>query len=99
MEEMLGTLMLIYEILSGVGGIIQITLVLLRRTNNILLVLAMILDAVSLSGLSCGHILNGEPFYAFLGLFTIAIDVAFILYIFYREEHPKEAKETKNTTK
>ena len=88
--EMLGTLMSIYEVLSGVGGVIQIALILLRRTNNILLILAMLLDAISLSGMSCGFAISGEPLFAILSLGAIFLDVAFILYIVYREEHPKE---------
>ena len=90
MVETLGTLMIIYEVLSAVGGVIQIALVILRRTNNVLLILAMILDAISLSGMSTGLILKGEPLNAGLSLGAILLDVAFIMYIVYREEHPKE---------
>ncbi|MBR3052212.1 hypothetical protein IKG60_01145 [Candidatus Saccharibacteria bacterium] len=92
MMENLGTLMTVYEIVSGVGSFLQIALVVLKRPNNILLIFGLLLDVVSLSGMSCGHILSGKPLFAVLEIAAVVLDVAFILHILYKEKHPQSAK-------
>lgn len=93
--ELLGTLMIIYEVLSGIGGVLQITLILLRRTNNILLALGLLLDAIGLSGMCCGHLLSGQPMFALGDIAVMIIDIAYILYIIYKDEHPQANKAKK----
>lgn len=84
----------IYEWASGIGGMLQIGLLLLRRTNNLLMVLGVLLDAIGLAGMSFGFILQGENIFAVFSLVTIVLDVAFILYIVYKDEHPQKFKKT-----
>ena len=78
-----------YEILSGIGGVFQIVLLLTRRVKdiNILLTMGVIMDAIGLSGMSFSHILKGEPLYAIFDIAGLLFDIAFILYIIYRDEY------------
>lgn len=87
--EALENLMIAYEIISGIGGVLQIVLLIMRR-KGLLLIFGLLLDVVSLSGMSCGHIITGEPLLAIVDITTVILDVAFIVYILYREKHPKE---------
>ena len=89
--EAIGNLMTAYEIISGIGCVVQIALILLKRTNNILLTLGLLMDAVGLSGMSFGYLLSGEPLFAFFCIAGLVLDVAFILWILYKEEHPQKA--------
>lgn len=89
MEEIV-SLLTIYEWASGIGGVLQISLLLLRRTNNLLMVLGVLLDAIGLAGMSFGFILQGENIFAVCSLVTIVLDVAFVLYIIYKDEHPQK---------
>ena len=90
--DTLSKLMSVYEIASTVGIVLQIVLLILRKTDNFLLILGLLLDSISLSGMSCGHILSDQPLYAVMDIITVILDVAFILYILYREKHPKDKK-------
>ena len=85
-------LMGVFEFLSVFGGVMQMVLFILKRRNNILLTLGLILDAVGLTGMSFGHILRREYGIVICNFITIALDTAFILYIIYRDEHPKKSK-------
>jgi len=84
-----------YSVLSVVGGLLQVILLITRRTNNCLMALGLIMDAVGLSGLSFGHFLLGEPGAAITDIICFTLDIAFVLYIIYRDEHPKKQKKQK----
>ena len=86
----IASLLTVYEWLSGIGGVLQLGLFLLRRTNNLLMVLGVLLDAIGLAGMSFGFILQGENMFAAGSLITIILDVAFVLYIIYKDEHPEK---------
>ncbi len=88
-----------YSVLSVVGGLLQVILLVTRRTNNCLMALGLIMDAVGLSGLSFGHFLLGEPGAAISDIICFTLDIAFVLYIIYRDEHPKQPKEPKKSKK
>ena len=88
MEE-IANLMTVYEWVSGIGGVLQLVLFLFRRTNNLLMALGVLMDAIGLAGMSFGFILQGENLFAASALITIVLDVVFVLYIIYRDEHPK----------
>ncbi|MBR3248959.1 hypothetical protein IKF89_02930 [Candidatus Saccharibacteria bacterium] len=91
----IASLMTVYEWLSGIGGLLQLGLFLLRRTNNILMALGVLLDAIGLAGMSFGLFLQGENLFAAFSLITIVLDVAFVLYIIYKDEHPKKPNSAK----
>jgi len=88
----IASLLTVYEWLSGIGGVLQLGLFLLRRTNNILMALGVLMDAIGLAGMSFGFILQGENLFAACSLVTIVLDVAFVLYIIYKDEHPSRQK-------
>ena len=89
MEEIV-SLLTIYEWASGIGGVLQVSLILLKRTNNLLMALGVLLDAIGLAGMSFGFILQGEKLFAAGSLLVIVLDVAFVLYIIYKDEHPQK---------
>ena len=93
MEEIV-SLLTIYEWLSGIGGVLQVGLILLKRTNNLLMALGVLLDAIGLAGMSFGFILQGEKLFAAGSLITIVLDVAFVLFIIYKDEHPQKYQKT-----
>ncbi|MBR2855397.1 hypothetical protein IKE99_00415 [Candidatus Saccharibacteria bacterium] len=84
------SLMDAYEALSVIGGVLQMVLFILKRKNNILLTLGMIMDAIGLTGVSFGHIIRREYGLAICDFVAIVLDVIFVLYIIYRDEHPKK---------
>ena len=86
----IASLLTVYEWLSGIGGVLQVGLFLLRRTNNILMALGVLLDAIGLAGMSFGFFLQGENLFAACSIITIVIDVVFVLYIIYKDEHPEK---------
>ena len=79
-----------YELLSTVGGLLQLVLVIMRRANNnIWMAFGLLMDAVGLSGMSFGYYLKDEPGIAAGCIIGLILDSAFVIYIIYRDENPK----------
>ena len=79
-----------YEMLSALGGLLQLLLVITRQAkNNILMAVGVLMDAVGLSGMSFGYFLKGEPAIGYGCIVGLIVDIAFVIYIIYRDEHPK----------
>ena len=95
--EFLNEIMNVYEVISGIGILIQVVLILSRRTNNVLMTLGVTLDAVGLSGMACVYAVRGDQATAIAHLAIMMIDVAYVMYIAYREGHPRPKDEPKKS--
>ena len=80
-----------YEILSALGGLLQLILVITKKAkNNFLMAIGVLMDAVGLSGMSFGYFLKNEPAIGYGCIAGLIVDIAFVVYIIYKDEHPKK---------
>lgn len=87
--EILENLMSVYETISGIGILIQVVLIVSRRANSTFMTLGVTLDAVGLSGMACVYAVRGDQTMAIIHLAIMLVDVAYVMYITYREGHPR----------
>ena len=95
--EFLNGIMDTYEVISGIGIMIQVVLIISRRANNTFMTLGVTLDAVGLSGMACVYAVRGDQTMAIIHLVIMLVDVAYVMYITYREGHPRPEGEPKKS--
>ena len=95
--EFLNEIMNVYEVISGIGILIQVVLIVSRRANSTFMTLGVTLDAVGLSGMACVYAVRGDQTMAIIHLVIMLVDVAYVMFITYREGHPRPKDEPKKS--